>query len=179
MDVGRALPPGRPSDPDTLLGRWEQRAAERLVRRCLTGLEWSEALALGETFAAERLDAFLRRGGSERVRWHVDRGHTCVLVSASLEVYVEPWGERAGFHHVAGTGLAVGADGRVSGAFEGAYCWGMEKVRRVEALLGPLDAWRLHVYGNGPGDRHLLARAGEAVRVRRRTDLTPPPEDAR
>jgi HAD superfamily hydrolase (TIGR01490 family) len=164
---------GDPFEPDTVLGRWERRAHERLTRRGLAGLEWNEVRALGEAFAAERLPAFARHGGAARVRWHRARGDVCVLVSASLDVYLKPWGERAGFHHVAGTELEVDDDGRVSGAFRGAYCWGLEKVRRVQSFLGPLEGWRLHVYGDGPGDRHLLERAHEALRVRRATDLTP------
>jgi HAD superfamily phosphoserine phosphatase-like hydrolase len=82
-----------------------------------------------------------------------------MLVSASLELYLAPWGRQAGFEHVAASRLEVGADGTVSGRLAGPNCFGAEKVARLEQLLGPLERHIVYAYGDSRGDRELLMQA--------------------
>jgi phosphatidylglycerophosphatase C len=94
-------------------------------------------------------------------------GHEVVVVSASLQLYLGPLGHRLGVDAVLATELAVGADGRLTGALAGANVRGAEKVRRLRNWLGgsPCELW---AYGDSSGDNELLAAADHGWRVSRR-----------
>jgi phosphatidylglycerophosphatase C len=111
----------------------------------------------------------------ERVAWHRDRGHKIVIVSASPELYVGPVGERIGADAVLATRLAVDADGRLTGRYDGRNCRGEEKATRLRAWMEDqvaAGAWgearpAVWAYGNSAGDRRLLAAADVGVDVGR------------
>ena len=136
------------------------------VRTAMRGLALADVVAEGERFAA-RLEARVTDQAIGRIRWHRSRGHEVVLVSASLHVYLAPFGRRVGFDAVLATGLEVGADGRLTGELEGANVRGEEKVARLRQWLG-VDACELWAYGDSDGDRELLAAADHGYRISRK-----------
>jgi phosphatidylglycerophosphatase C len=87
-----------------------------------------------------------------------------VIVSASFTSYLDPIAARLGFAAVLATELAVGDDGRLTGELVRPNVRGAEKVRRLDAWLGgrPAFVW---AYGDSSGDRELLARADQPIRV--------------
>jgi phosphatidylglycerophosphatase C len=141
-------------------------AKARWVRTALRGLPVAEVVAEGERFA-EHLEQRVTPEALGRVRWHRSRGHEVVLISASLSVYLAPFGHRMGFDAVLATGLEVGADGRLTGELDGANVRGPEKVARLERWLG-VDTCELWAYGDSDGDRELLAAADHGFRISRR-----------
>ena len=147
-------------------GSWEMEVHQRLLRGMFKGMEQETFLELGQRFAAEAMDAMVSKDGLEQVAWHRAMGHECVLVSASIDCYVEPWGLRVGFDRVLGSRMAIDDSARVRGGFEGEPCWGEAKLRRLREEVGPLSGYTVVVYGNEPGDLALLAEADHAVRVR-------------
>jgi len=146
-------------------GRWGTLVHGRLIHALLGGRERTELEELGRRFAHELMQTDISREGLAQLSWHRSRGHECVLVTASLAVYMEPWGALAGFHHVLATRLAFDEHGRGTGDFDGEPCWGEAKLRRLRAAVGPLEGRTLVAYGDGPGDRALLARADHAMLV--------------
>jgi len=116
----------------------------------------------GERFAALVLPGLLRHEALQRLAWHQRQGHHCVAISASLELYVRPWAIKAGFDDVIATRLEMRDDGCTTGKLSGANCFGIEKVRRLETLLGPREAYSLYAYGDSRGDRELLSSADYA-----------------
>lgn len=134
-------------------------AKEKVFIQCLAGMGMGELQREGENFAAYVLPGLLRHGAMQRLEWHKQRGHRCVVISASLELYVMPWAIKAGFDDVIATHLEARDDGRVTGKLSGANCYGIEKVRRLEALLGARDGYSLYAYGDSRGDRELLSLA--------------------
>jgi phosphatidylglycerophosphatase C len=117
---------------------------------------------------ADELVPRIRPGMASRVAWHRDQGHRLVIVSASLEVYLEPVGRRLGFDAVLATALEVDGEGRLTGRLRGLNCRGEEKAARLRQWLdgGPAEIW---AYGDSRGDRELLAMADHPVLVRRTT----------
>jgi HAD superfamily hydrolase (TIGR01490 family) len=95
----------------------------------------------------------------QRFAWHKQQGHRCVIVSASLELYLRPWATAAGFNDVLGSRLEALDDGRTSGKLLGENCFGPEKMRRLETLLGPREGYTLYAYGDSRGDKELLSAA--------------------
>ena len=137
-------------------------AKERVLVRCLSGMRMYDLQDKAEDFAQGVLPKMLRRQALQRLDWHKRRGHRCVAVSASLEIYVRPCALEAGFDDVVATGLEMRDDGCTSGRLAGANCYGIEKVRRLDALLGPRSGYTLYAYGDSKGDRELLASADQA-----------------
>jgi len=113
----------------------------------------------GERFAVHVLPSLLRHEAMQRLEWHKQHGHRCVVISASLELYLQPWAIKAGFDDVIATQLETRDDGRVTGKLSGANCYGIEKVRRLETLLGERTGYSLYAYGDSRGDKELLSFA--------------------
>jgi phosphatidylglycerophosphatase C len=137
-------------------------AKERVFAQCLTGMELDALRLEAERFARLVLPGLLRHEALQRLDWHKRQGHRCVVISASLDLYVRPWAQQAGFSDIIATHLEAGADGRITGRLSGLNCFGAEKVRRLEALLGGRDGYILYAYGDSRGDRELLALADHA-----------------
>lgn len=103
----------------------------------------------------------------DRLKDHQAQGHCCVLVSASLDLYLEPWAKAAGFDHFIASSLNVGVDGMVTGKLNNGNCHGEEKVRRIRLLLEkigmPVESFG---YGDSKGDLPLLGFVDHAFLVR-------------
>lgn len=137
-------------------------AKERVLQHYLGGRADADLRRIGEQYAREHLPAMVRPAALARLRWHLEQGHRCVVISASITHYVAPWARAAGCHDVIATGLAVDGAGRVSGRYAGANCYGAEKVRRLRELLGVCADYEIYAYGDSRGDRELLALADHA-----------------
>ena len=147
--------------------RDRDRMKEIVVGGVLRGRRVDEVDTLGEVFADEVQQAWLRTDTLARLRWHQDQGHRVVLVSASLGPYLRPLGQRLGVDAV------LCAEPRHDGArygdgLEGANCRAAEKVRRLDVWLAAngLENAPLWAYGDSAGDRELLARADHSLMVR-------------
>ncbi len=142
---------------------------ERLVGRLLSGRSATAVREAGTAYARSLTEGdALRPEMLERLAWHRAEGHEIVIVSASLDVYLEPLAPLLGVDQVLCTRLGVGPDDRLDGRLVGGNVRGPEKVRRVRAWLGgdPAELW---AYGDSAGDRELLAEADHAHKVGRRS----------
>lgn len=135
-------------------------AKERVLGQFLAGKPTSEIQAIAESFAAERVPSLLDPEAVRRLRWHQEQGHTTVLVTASPELYAQPWAEAEGFDEVIGTRLET-KDGVFTGQFSTPNCHGPEKTRRLEAEGPDLREATIYAYGNSRGDRELLGMADQ------------------
>ncbi len=109
-------------------------------------------------FARSEIPPMVRAEALERVRFHQQRGDRVVIVSASPTDWIAPWAASEGITEVIGNSAEV-IDGRVTGRLAGVNCYGPEKVRRLLALNPERDSYTLFAYGDGRGDRELLAAA--------------------
>jgi phosphatidylglycerophosphatase C len=140
---------------------------ERLVGRLLTGRAAPDVRAAGVRFADQLLaGSHLRAEMVEEIGRHRREGHEVVVVSASLDVYLDPLAPSLGVDHVLCTRLDVDVDERLTGRLVGGNCRGPEKVRRLREWLGTDDV-EVWAYGDSRGDRELLAFADHAHLVGR------------
>jgi phosphatidylglycerophosphatase C len=138
-------------------------AKERLVRLTLRGRTVTDVGEAGATYAADVEATQLRPDMLARLRWHQAQGHDCVIVSASLEVYVEPLARRLGVSQAVSTRLEADAQGALTGRLLGTNCRGAEKLGRLAELFGPRAiAW---AYGDSVDDQALLDRAAHPLLV--------------
>jgi len=171
VDLARAVwregsGPGRGTPLGRIGGRWEAAVHERILRRCFAGIPGDELQACGEAFAEREMARIVRPASLERLQWHKQQGHSCVLISASVDVYLEPWGKAVGFDHVIGTTLELDDEGVLTGRLASEPCWGGAKVDRLRSYVGSLEDYTVYAYGDSAGDRELLAAADHGFIVR-------------
>ena len=136
-----------------LIPNW--RAKEAMLSYFFANWPEERLYKLGQRFAVQVIPQLLRPEALRRLRWHQEQGHQLVVLSASLEAYLLPWGEQMGFDQVISTRLEV-QSGIVTGRILGKNCYGIEKVERLKAYLGDLSGYCLYAYGDSLGDRELL-----------------------
>ncbi|BCX80915.1 phosphatidylglycerophosphatase C [Methylomarinovum caldicuralii] len=142
------------------------RAKEALLARTLGGLPWEQVAEHGARFAKERIPALLRPDTLERLHWHQSQGHLCILISASLDVYLNPWAQSAGFDFCLTSVLERDRHDRVTGRLVGGNCHGAEKVRRIDTLFAQIGRpEKIYAYGDSPGDRAMLEQADVGIWV--------------
>jgi HAD superfamily hydrolase (TIGR01490 family) len=93
---------------------------------------------------------------------HQRAGNTLVIVSASIENWVQMFAYHLGIDVVLCTTLVVDEDNRLTGAFASPNCYGNEKVKRLTGIYPNRSGYRLVAYGDSNGDKDLLAFADEA-----------------
>ncbi len=136
-----------------------QATKERLLSRYLKGIPKEALQKMGANFAEKPIQKILKADRLEMFYWHQAQGHRCILISASIEIYLEPWAKAMRFQDLICSRLAFDAQGCATGLLEGRNCWGEEKTRRLLELLGPREGFILYAYGDSTGDRELLALA--------------------
>ncbi len=137
-----------------------QEVKEEILTRFFAGMPIEQLRELGEAFArSNTLKQLVRPEAKRRIDWHRRQNHRCILISASIDVFLQPWSKRAGFEDLICSQLEVDPGGNVTGRLNGLNCWGPEKQRCLEALLGPRNTYTLYAYGDSRGDKELLAYA--------------------
>lgn len=136
-----------------------RRAKEAILTSLFKGMPLTAFQQLAKNFAEEKLQAYIRPQAIKRVQWHLQQGHYCIIVSASIENYILPWALNNGFRNLLASRLEVTPSGNITGSLVGKNCRGEEKVRRLEELLGPRSAYTLYAYGDSNGDKEMLASA--------------------
>ena len=136
------------------------RLKEKIVNRLFSG-ESALRLQTAGVDHAQRVQSWIRPAASCRIHWHKERGHRLVMVSASLDLYLEDVADALGFDDLLCTRPSV-TQNAFDGFLTGGNCRGPEKVRRLQVLLGNLKDHDLYAYGDSEGDREMLAAADHA-----------------
>lgn len=136
--------------------RTRQQVKEKLLTHTFKGQPLDKIQALGEIFAKERINSLLKPEAMERLRWHQQQNHRCVLISASLDVYLAPWTKLMDIDDLICTSLETDSHHNITGKIKGNNCWGPEKLLRLQNLLGDRESYSLYVYGDSRGDKEIL-----------------------
>ena len=139
------------------------RAKECLLYHTLKGRTVQELSADGQHFAASRIPGMLRADTMGRLNQHIAAGDVCVLLSASLDMYLRPWALEAGFCDVLCSRLEIDATGKATGRLEGKNCYGEEKVRRARKYISKTKYINRNIicYGDTAGDYPILEFSSE------------------
>ena len=142
------------------------RAKERVLTRLLAGRRHADLVDAGNAYGAGLVRRAVTPEMRRRVAWHRGAGHDVVIVSASLDVYLDEVARLLGADDLVCTSLEVDEHGCCTGVMVDGNCRGAAKASRVRALLAPGDevAW---AYGDSRSDDEFLALATYPVRVRR------------
>lgn len=133
-----------------------QVAKEAFLSAYLKGLSYAQMQSLGEEFSKAVLPKLVRSQMSARISWHKSQRHTCILVSASLDVYLKAWALLNGFDGVISSQLETDSQGFITGKINGRNCYGEEKARRLKDWLSTRKIGCLYGYGDSRGDLAML-----------------------
>ena len=106
------------------------------------------------------LDRILNENTINTLLDHKNKNHSIILISASLEIYIKPWGSMWGFDHSFGTKLEI-INGKLTGKISGQNCYGPEKAVKLKSLYTNLDDYYIICYGDSKGDKELFDLANE------------------
>jgi HAD superfamily hydrolase (TIGR01490 family) len=124
------------------------------ARVAYTGENAAAIRRMGSEYASSVLPGKVRPAALDRIEWHRSRGDHVVVVSGSLDVYLQPWCAVRGLNCICTTLEERG--GRLTGRYVGGDCSGAEKVRRVRQRYDLARYDRVFAYGDSGEDRELL-----------------------
>lgn len=133
------------------------RLKARLLYPLFADRSCAPLVAMGEQFAQHCL-TLLRPAALARLRNYQKAGNRCVMVSASLDLYLVPVAAALGFDDLLCTRLEREGD-HFTGRMVDGNCRAQNKVIRLTELLGDLGQYELHAYGDSAGDKEMLAAA--------------------
>lgn len=128
-------------------------------RVAFAGTDAAAVRRAGLAYATSVLPRVTRPAALDRIAWHRDRGDTVVVVSASLDVYLDHWCRARGVELIC-TQLEE-RDGRLTGRYVEGDCSGPEKLRRIRARYDVASYERVYAYGDTDEDREMLDLAHE------------------
>lgn len=131
-------------------------AKEKVYMVFFAGIKRKEFMEKAFLFSTSIIPSIVRKEAVQRLSWHQESNHDCLLVSASVEEYILPWAKSAGFSKVLATRLESDSSGKITGKFSGRNCKGLEKVERIKEVWGDLSQYEIYVYGDSRGDKELL-----------------------
>jgi len=135
-------------------------AKEKLIAHFFKGWEYLNFQHIADTYALEQIDKIIRASVMKRLNWHQDQGHKVVIVSASIECWLEQWCKKQHIELIA-TRLEI-IDGKLTGRFATSNCHGEEKVRRIKERYNLAEFDYIYAYGDTKADSAMLAMADEA-----------------
>ena len=133
------------------------KAKQKIFSHFFRGMTIDSFNVLCHDFARDNRH-LLRQGGLEMMNKAKADGTEVVIVSASIDNWVQPFFPET---KVLGTQIEV-IDGIVTGRFLSKNCYGKEKVNRLLEMFPDRNSYRLVAYGDSGGDRAMLAFADES-----------------
>lgn len=136
-----------------------QATKELLLKSFIGGLPTALVEPLVHRFMEGPIWPLIRPAAWQRFQWHKAQGHTCILVSANIDLLLKPWATKVGFDHLIASSLETNDSQEITGFIQGKNCWGQEKADRLTALIGTRSDCLLFAYGDSRGDEEMLQMA--------------------
>lgn len=126
----------------------------------LRGRHYRELQHIGQQYAARCLPKFIRPTMLAKIDWHLAQGHEVVVVSASLDLYLQPWCQQ---HQLALLCSEVEQQQqRLTGSYVNGDCCAQRKVSRIQQAYNLTHYQKIYAYGDTDEDLAMLALADEA-----------------
>ncbi len=135
-------------------------AKERFLRYFFRGWPENEFYTVARRYALNTIDRLVRPRARARLSHHQKQGHRIVVVSASLQAWLQPWCDKNNFELIAGK--AETQNGRLTGRLALPNCYGAEKVRRLHEKYDLKACSTIFAYGDSRGDKEMLEIADHA-----------------
>ena len=133
------------------------RIRRSIVRFGFRGRLEAQVRDAGLEYSRSRLRRVVRARALERIRWHQTQGDEVVVVSASLDVYLQDWCRELGVELIC-TELEQD-QGVLTGRYRNGDCSGKEKAHRIQQRYDLRSFADVYAYGDTPEDDAMLALA--------------------
>ena len=134
----------------------DERIRARVTALVMRDRHADDIATLAAGYARDVLPDMVRPEMLEQIRWHQSQGHTVAVVSASVDLYLQPWCTALGLQLICNR--LERRDGRLTGRYAGTDC-GPRKAQHIRQRFD-LDRYaRIHAYGDSSEDRPMLALA--------------------
>jgi phosphatidylglycerophosphatase C len=137
---------------------------ERFLGAFLRGTRRAVLQQWTTIFIDKLISCSMRREALAMLEKHRQNGDLLVLLSASLDIYVEALGDRLCVDHVICTRAHWEGDS-LSGGLLGLNCYGEEKVHRLQELRKRYEDMKLIAYADHHSDIPLLRLADAGILV--------------
>ena len=134
-----------------------EEAKQRTLTALLKGYPKEFIEKKARLFARTKLDSYIKPEIYSKLEYHLEHGHSVILVSANLSLYLNHWAKRHQLYGVVATEIEF-KDDRCTGKLKSRNCYGQQKVLRLSEYLSNLKDNFLYSYGygNSRGDHELL-----------------------
>lgn len=132
-------------------------AKEKLIAHFFKGWDKVKFQSIANNYSVGKIDEIIRPKAFERIKWHQAKGHTIVIVSASIECWLKDWCKKNNLGLI-GTKLEV-KNNILTGKFSTKNCYGIEKVNRIKEKYNLSDYNTIFAYGDSSGDKEMLSIA--------------------
>jgi len=152
------------------------RVKQAMMRWSMVGKSRREMVTLAENFAENEVNQGLRPGAIEAIEWHRNNGDIIIIVSAAVDLLVEPIARRLNIEHWLATDMKW-QDERLAPDFASKNCYGPEKVVRLKALFADkpeLKQNHTHItmYSDSYSDIEILRFSDKGVAINADPKLT-------
>nr|WP_307990863.1 HAD family hydrolase [uncultured Niameybacter sp.] len=128
---------------------------EKLFKYFFKNISENEFNTLCNAYCENRLETIINSVALEKIKWHKEKGHVVVIISASFETWIKPWANKNGIEEVICTQYEV-VNNQITGNIKGKNCHGIEKVNRLIEKYPKKEEYILYAYGDSKGDLDLL-----------------------
>jgi phosphatidylglycerophosphatase C len=133
---------------------------EKVLCHFFKGWQEDVLVETGRQYCRQLLPSIIKSTAIDRIHWHQHQGHDVVIVSASVNYWIEPWCQALTLPLIS-TRLET-RDGKLTGRYATPNCHGLEKVNRIKTDLDLSRYDYIYAYGDSRGDREMLALANES-----------------
>lgn len=136
-------------------------AKEKLIAHFFKDWDIDRFQKLANEYSVNELDKITRSKAIEKIRWHQNKGHKVIIVSASIKCWLKSWCDKNSVELVS-TKLEV-KDNILTGKFATKNCYGIEKATRIKKIYKLSEYDFIYAYGDSHGDKELLALADKSL----------------
>ena len=140
-------------------------AKEKLFSYFFKDMDENEFNNYARKYSLNQIDKIVKEEAKKKIEWHKRCGDEVVIVSASIENWIEPWC-RANNVNLIATKIKI-RDGIITGEFLSKNCYGIEKANRIKKIYN-LNLYKSKfAYGDSSGDIEMLNLADKDKRFYR------------
>jgi len=121
------------------------------------GRNLSDLYLTGNQYSIDIIPKHLRPNAMNRIQWHKDQGDQIVVVSASLEVYLNSWCKTHELDLICSKFETY--NGLITGKYNPTDCSGEEKARRIRKKFDLNEFHTIYAYGDTSEDIAMLSLA--------------------
>lgn len=137
-----------------------QKAKEKIFAHYFKDIPLEQFNDLCRRFSEQKGQPLVYADAKTQIAKHKAQGDEVIIISASIENWVYHFAEALKADKLLATQVEV-QDGKITGRFLTANCYGKEKVKRLLSAYPERDKYYLIAYGDSRGDKELLQFADE------------------